>query len=181
MNPIKPEPGYRWVVAMKYDGPLKMVSRIPVEGRLTINGERAEVGPIRSFIVTDDQLAEAKGEFATAEEAVALCEALNDADASSELSNDPVFVARRERLKALGETFWVRYGEGYPAARWPSEPARYAIKSYSERYSETFWETYETLADVQAEILTGDVVRVVDLDTGEDVPFTLSAQVGESA
>lgn len=106
--------------------------------------------------------------FKTEEMAARAADKLNERDVLASLDLTPLALVRRERLKQLGDTFWVRYGEGHSEARWPKEPGRYAVESYSERYGESFWETVETLDDVAT-----DADRVYDLDEGRDVPFTV--------
>jgi hypothetical protein len=82
-------------------------------------------------------------------------------------------------LKALGgEPFGVAYGEGPKENRWPQDPKRYALWCFSDRYGQSFWETVATLENVKGRIHDGDVDRVVDLDTGEEVPFTVSVSIG---
>lgn len=134
------------------------------------------------FITKGNTLRDELGQhFDSSEEAEARATELNRADVLASLNLDSAFAGRRERLQQLGETFWVRYGDGHPEARWPKDPGRYALHVYSERYSESFWETHETLDEVRSEIeREGDnVSRVVDLDTGEDVPFSVTVEIGE--
>ena len=117
--------------------------------------------------------------FPTREEAQARADELNSADVLASLNLDPGYAARRTLLKTLGPTFWVQYGEGHPEERWPEEPGRYAVEEWSDRYSESFWTTYDSLAEVREEIASGDVERVVDLDTGRDVSFRVDVQIEE--
>lgn len=108
--------------------------------------------------------------FGSEQEATAKANELNKADVLASLNIKPEFLERRKRLQALGETFLVAYGE----ARWELEPGRYAVMEFSDNYSDYFWGTVETLDEVTAAIKEGDVARVVDLDSGNDVPFTVS-------
>jgi len=103
---------------------------------------------------------------------------LNTKDVLASLNLTPTALARRERLKSLGYSFWMAYGEGHPETRLPRDPGRYAVQEYSERYSQSFWDTHATLDDVRDAIKNGDVMEVVDLDTGEKVPFTVTVNVG---
>lgn len=129
------------------------------------------------FITKGNTLEDNLGEhFDTAEAAEARADELNQAAVVASLDFDPAFAGRRERLKLLGETFWVRYGEGHPETRWPEKPGRYAVEAYSERYSGSFWETHETLDEVRAAIVQDEIGRVVDLDTGLDVPFSVTVE-----
>jgi hypothetical protein len=108
-------------------------------------------------------------------------EACADADRRNldevERTLDPAYADRRRRLRALGATFWVRYGDGPIAARWPERPGRFAALEWSERYSESFWETYTTRDELEDAIRTGDVGHVVDLDTGDPVSFSVDVHV----
>lgn len=109
-------------------------------------------------------------------------EARADADRRNldevERTLDPAYADRRRHLRSLGETFWVRYGDGPVAQRWPERPGQFATLEWSERYSESFWDTYATHEEIEAAIRTGDVEQVVDLDTGESVPFSVDVNVG---
>jgi hypothetical protein len=58
------------------------------------------------------------------------------------------------------------------------EPDRYAVQAWSYRGSdEKHWTTCGTLDEVKEEIVVGQVSRVVDLDTGADIPFTHTVSV----
>lgn len=134
------------------------------------------------YITKGNTLTDELGEhFATEEKARARAERLNRADVLASLNLDPTAQTRRLHLQALGETFNVRYGEGHPEARWPTKLGRYAVEEYSDRYSESFWHMRETIEEVRADIADGDVERVVDLDTGADVPFKVTVEIAESA
>lgn len=86
-------------------------------------------------------------------------------------------MTRLDRLKALGETFWVKYGDGSEEDRWPADPGRYAVCSFSDRYGESFWEPHGSIEAVVAEVLTGNVEQIVDLDTGLEIGYALKAEV----
>jgi hypothetical protein len=92
------------------------------------------------------------------------------------MSSEPDFALRLERLKALGTTFWAKYGDGPLAERWPKQPERFAVESESERYGECFVEAMGH-QDATLEIMSGDARRIVDLDTGKDVPFWVEVKV----
>lgn len=134
-----------------------------------------DVVPMYYFITKGNTLRDELGEhFATANEAEERAAELNRADVLATLDLDPVSADRRERLKSLGETFEVSYGEGHPEARWPTKPGRYAVESYSERYSESFWDTYDSLDEVTAQIKSGCVEAVYDLDVGRFLEWDVS-------
>lgn len=114
--------------------------------------------------------------FKTADAAEKAAKKRNDADVVASLGLTARAIIRRERLKNLGETFWVRYGEGPMEARWHSEPGRYAVESYSERYGESFWDTVESLDEIER-----DADRVYDLDEDREIPFSVNLSFGETA
>jgi hypothetical protein len=128
-----------------------------------------------AYAVVDPDWGNEQARFPTQREAQAEADRLNVEDVERTL--DPVSVVRRRRLRELGETFWVRYGDGPIARRWPPNPGRFAVLEWSDRYSESFWQTYE-MEGVEEEIATGDVERVVDLDTGDEMPFSVSVEWG---
>lgn len=111
---------------------------------------------------------------AAAEKAV---EKLNDADAIASLRIPRTHQERFDRFRALHTHFdWTFYDhEHHPLTRLPRKPGRYAVETYYD--GGTDWETYETLDEVRQQIVEDDVSRVVDLDSGEDVPFTVSVEI----
>jgi hypothetical protein len=165
--------GERWGVTATYEKDAVTRMADPDRSGWVIH----KPGPTPSYFQVCDRFGDAPphGPFSMRDQAAAHAAALNRVDV--EATWDPAFKTRRERLRALGETFWVRYGEGPWEARWPEKPGRYAVESFSERYSESFWETVESREDVEAEIVGGDVSRVVDLDTGDEIPFAVCSEV----
>jgi hypothetical protein len=117
--------------------------------------------------------------FNTEEEAIEEAIRRHRQDVTAERKRTMSATTRRRlgALQALGETFSVRYGKGPRWQRWPTNPHRYAVKEYSERYGESFWETAKR-GELEDRIATGDMERIVDLDTGRNVPFSVSVSVG---
>jgi len=98
---------------------------------------------------------------------------------------DPDFERRRDRLRELAPRFGSFYYDGPPEARWPVRPGRYLVHDGGVGWHpEDFHELVETLTDVQAAIAQDEsnVYSVVDLDTGEEVPFErqVSVTIGAS-
>ena len=102
---------------------------------------------------------------------------LNDEDAIASLKVPKTHRERFNRYRALHTHlgWWWYDGENHPLTRFPRKPGRYAVETWSDDGS--YWFHHESLDDVRSEIEDGDVSRVVDLDTGEDVPFTRSVHV----
>lgn len=93
---------------------------------------------------------------------------------------DPAFLDRRNRLKEIAPDFGSFYYEGPPAARWPVRPGRYLVRDGGVGWhAEAFDELVETLSDVEAAIAADEssVYSVIDLDTGEEVPFEREVSV----
>jgi hypothetical protein len=93
------------------------------------------------------------------------------------LTTEDGMTERLDRLKELGETFWVRYGDGPVESRWPTQPGRYAVSSFSERYGENFWETFDAHDEVEQQIRDGGVDQIVDLDTGQEISYEVIVRV----
>lgn len=176
---------YQWTVVARYARPAGIKAGPPIlcevsstDVSLFVNGERVSLGePVDFLIVDSSDWQRARDRYASRSLAETECERLNRVDA--EERGDPTATTRRERLRSLGKTFWVSYGEGHPEFRWPARPGRYALEEFSERYSESFWDTVETRDEVEARILEESVGRVVDLDTGEEIPFTVKVTLGD--
>lgn len=118
----------------------------------------------------DDELGE---HFKSEKKAEARAKELNDADALKSLRIPKTHRQRFDRYRELhGEhLIWTFYdGERHPLTRFPRKPGKYAVESWGD--GDTYWSTYETLDEVREEVLRGDVERIVDLDSGEDVVFT---------
>lgn len=122
------------------------------------------------------------GDFATEAEAVAYADELNRLDVQGPIP--PEFAQRRNRLKTLAPYFGSWSYQGPPAARWPVEPGRYLVLDAGVGFHAESWEYLADDLAAVAEHLRGDetaVYRVVDLDTGEDVPFTRKIVVSVGA
>lgn len=163
------KPGYRYAVSQQF----QMIEVSP--GRFT----GVAAAPL-TYLVEDRSTGKEVESFPSLQDARKRCDELNTAEVTASLNLDPEFALRRERLRELGETFWVAYGdEGHPETRWPERPGRYAVETYFDRYSESFWDTCETLQEVEQAILDRDVVRVVDLDENRDVRFHVSVSIDQ--
>lgn len=176
----------QWVVAILYEEPHEMVSRIPAEAlNVTVGGKPLEFGEPACFIVADSEnLSNERGRFDKPEEARQAADELNRLQAQGPL--DPEFAERRNRLKELAPNFGSFYFEGPPEARWPVRPGRYLIRDGGVGWhAEESESLAETLADVEAAIAEheSNVYEVIDLDTGSDVPFEreVSVRLGEVA
>jgi hypothetical protein len=138
------------------------------------------------FICTAGDLSDKRGEhFATKEAAEARVKELNDADALASIKVPRTHRKRFDRYRELLGDYWgwssysAVYGERHPLMGLPRKPGRYAVDEWYG--DDSSWETYETMAEVEERVLTGSVGRIVDLDTGDDIPFALSAHFGEDA
>jgi hypothetical protein len=95
---------------------------------------------------------------------------------------DPAFAARRKRLKKLAPYYNSGAHSGPHEARWPVQPDRYLVMDGGVGWHA---ESCEYLVSDRAgleENLKEDesnIYRIVDLDTGKDIPFerTVSAVV----
>jgi hypothetical protein len=116
-------------------------------------------GKPRAYAVVDANWKE-RARFPTEAEADAEAARLNAEELERTFDQDPVLVQRRRHFRELGEA--------------PEEhPGRYAVRMWSD-WNESYWTTCETLADVEKEVRTADVQRVVGLDTGTGVQFSVS-------
>lgn len=102
---------------------------------------------------------------------------LNEEDALASLNVPKSHRERFDRYRKLHMHYgWSWYdGENHPLTRFPRKPGRYAVETCSN--DDSYWDHHESLDDVRSDIESGDVLRVVDLDTGEEVPFTRTVQV----
>jgi hypothetical protein len=96
---------------------------------------------------------------------------------------DPEFTERRNRLKRLAPDFGSFYSEGPEQARFPVRPGKYLVRDMGVGWhAESHDELADTLADVEAAIAEDEanIWRVVDLDTGDEIPFKreVSVQIG---
>lgn len=93
---------------------------------------------------------------------------------------DPEFAHRRRRLKRLAPDFGGHFHDGPREARYPVRPGKYALDVGGHGWhAEYWWELADDLEAVEAVIREEEqtVVRVVDLDTGQDVPFDVAVTV----
>jgi hypothetical protein len=87
---------------------------------------------------------------------------------------------RYERLKMLCPDFGSFYSEGPLSARWPVAPGRYLVRDGGVGWhAEAFDQLAEDLNEVRNLIAEDEanVYEVVDLDTGEPVPFVRNVSV----
>jgi hypothetical protein len=174
-----------WTVAIRYEEPHEMVSIFPAEALgISVDGKPVEFGEPACFIVADSKnLSNERGRFSDPGQAQAAAEELNRLEAQGPLDSE--FIDRRNRLKKLAPNFRSFYYEGPPEARWPVEPGRYLIRDGGVGWhAEDSESLADTLADVEAAI-AGDeanVYSVIDLDTGDEVPFEreVSVTIGAS-
>ena len=115
--------------------------------------------------------------FKSGEAAEKAARKLNDADVITSLNVPPTHQQRFDRFRALRGDHHHWYDEGHSLAGLPSRPGRYAVEDSYE--GDTSWMTYDTMAEVEKSVLSGNVSRIVDLDTGDDIPFALSAHFGQ--
>lgn len=150
----------KWVVASRYEKPV-------------------EFGEPDRFVVADSgNLSIERGRFSSSDDAKQKADELNRLEVQGPL--DPAFAERRNRLKGLAPNFGSFYFEGPPAARWPVRPSRYLIRDGGVGWhAEESEELVETLADVEAAIAEDEaaVYSVIDLDTGEEIPFKREVSV----
>lgn len=114
--------------------------------------------------------------FRSEAKATAYADELNRLDFQGPIP--PEFAERRKRLKELAPCFnsWAYTSEEGPSqARWPVNPDRYLVMDAGVGWHAESWEHLvpdkaaieEKLKEEEA-----NIYRIVDLDTGEDVPFT---------
>lgn len=131
------------------------------------------------FITKGNTLSdELEEHFASSKEAEARAKELNEADAIASLRVPRTHRERFDRFRDLhGDYFgWWYYGdERHPLTRLPRKPGRYAVAIYWDDGSD--WKTVETLDEARELIAGGDVDRIVDLDTGDEVPFKVAVSV----
>jgi hypothetical protein len=165
------KPGYRWSVGAH------CTSMIPVEDR---PGWVTPGLPDYWFLTSGNNLKDAapRRHFKSQEAAERAAKELNDADAVASLNVPATHKKRFERYRKLHTHFgwWWYDGEHHPLTRFPREPGRYAVETWSDD-GDSVWSDHETLNDVRGQIEDGDVHRVVDLDTGKDVEFTRTVHV----
>lgn len=126
------------------------------------------------FITKGNTLSDELNEhFPTLEKAQARADELNEGDVIASLELGPEAEKRLRAFRELvkGQFSWA--GEYW----WARKPGRYAIETDDD--GGTCWATVKSLAAVEEEVRTDyqTVYRVVDLDTGEDVPFTREVSV----
>ena len=187
------KPGFRWSVGVRYS---KLREKVFTEEdakqrrRGWSNGPPPEVGsivytldgatPDYWFVTEAGKLDDRLGEhFVSLEEAEARAEELNVADVRATLDLDPAFEERRERLKTL-DPHRSTYAHGWHReALYPVRPERYAAQVFYDD-GDVSWEGYDTLEKVREVIASDRVERVVDLDTGADVPFIVTVAFEEA-
>lgn len=126
------------------------------------------------FITKGNTLAdELKKHYKTSEGAERAAYKLNLADVVADRGLDGV---QEKRARAFGALLGRRSLWEDDEFWWVQPQGRYAIESGEESSS---WSTVATLAEVEEEIRHDcwPVWRVVDLDTGQDVPFTRDVSV----
>lgn len=102
------------------------------------------------------------------------CDELNREMAQGPL--DPAFLERRKRLKRFAPYFHGWAHEGPSEARWPVRPERYLIESCSDD-GDSCHELVDTLDQVRERLEDESAGRVVDLDTGKEVPYERTVTV----
>lgn len=175
--------GQRWVVYSEYgsdDGP-----GLPIAAGQTVSldeeGMHIDDGPAippTSYMVGNCMSGEERGRYKTEAGAERKAAELNRLDVQGPL--DPEFAERRKRLKRLAPRFGYLHS-GPEEARWPVRPARYLIEGYDRGYHGEEW---HELVDTKAEVKTmlagwqgNEAMRVIDLDTGDEVDFQITVSV----
>lgn len=93
---------------------------------------------------------------------------------------DSEFEARRDRLKKIAPGYGSFYYEGPTEARFPVRPGRYLIHDGGVGWhAEASDELADDLDDVREAIagVESNIYSVIDLDTGDEVPFGRSVSV----
>lgn len=122
------------------------------------------------------------GPYKTAAAAQRRCDELNREMAQGPL--DPAFKARRARLVRLAPGGTCYLHEGPPGTQWPICPDRYLVFGFADGWhGDSYVDLYPTLDAVQAALEDpegNEIDRIVDLDTGADVPFerNISVRIG---
>jgi len=99
---------------------------------------------------------------------------------------DPAFADRRNRLIELAPDFGGIYYEGPSAARWPVRPGRYLVRDggvgWHPMEVDLLAEDLKALREILAKE-ERDIWQVIDLDTGDEVPFSreITVEVGSAA
>lgn len=164
--------GRRWTVTARYDHPITTPDPDdPSRVRINFSEQTADsysVCHCRNFSIH-------RGDFATQPEASAYADELNRLDVQGPIRAE--FVERRKRLKELAPYYrsWAYTSqEGPPGARWPTDPDRFLIFDGGVGWHAESWEYLAADKAAIEEHLRGEeanVYRIVDLDTGFDVPF----------
>lgn len=90
---------------------------------------------------------------------------------------NPFFDGRRAVLSKLPDSFWQKYGEGPGHTDLPTEPERYAVVSWSERYGEPFTDLLTDDLDKAVAAMTDDGQALWDLDLGVEIPVEVTARI----
>jgi hypothetical protein len=177
MGEMSDRAGTRWVVFGTHEHP-KGIPDPEREGWFIYSSGKADWYGVGQW---DNWSIRRGGKFKTAAKAQVYADELNRLDVQGPIP--PEFVERRKRLKRLAPYFraWAYTSEeGPPEGRWPVNPDRYLVMDGGVGWHAESWETLvPDLAAVEAALKEDEsnVYRVVDLDTGEDVPFTREVSV----
>jgi hypothetical protein len=160
-------PGYRWSVASHHN------STVPVEGK----PGWVTAGPADYYFLTCGNTLEdaaPRRHFKTQEKAEQAAQKLNEADvfASLQLSNTEEDRLRRFKTLVGDSHHWFHDSQWW----WTHKRGRYALYVYDGDGS-CYWTTEDDPGEVRGEIEGGDVERIVDLDTGEDMSFSRHVSV----
>lgn len=178
----------RWTVYRYLEYPDQVISEPNAEGWSKVDlgkgvtsGWQIKPGNLRSRTPEDYEVNFGPDEEA---EAIALCEEFNRYEWQGPL--DPDFEARRGRLRKLCPDFGSYFYEGSQAARWPVRPGRYLVRDggvgWHAESSDELADDLGALKDLLAEE-ERSIFSVIDLDTGDAVPFTreIAVTVGAPA
>jgi hypothetical protein len=126
------------------------------------------------FVTKGNTLSDELNEhFPSNEKAQARADELNERDVIRHRRLTKKQEARARALHELASHSWFAEDDFYWLRK---DVKRYAVEAWWED-GDTTWDTYATLAEVEERIRESDIGRVVDLDTGDDVPFTRTVSV----
>lgn len=161
--------GTRWVVFSAHTAP-NMVPVPDKPGWVTMDPEaKADFWGVAYYA----DWSVLRGKFESCEQAEAYAGELNRLDVQGPIL--PEFAARRKLLKKLAPYFgsWTYTSQGGPPeGRWPVDPGRYLI--FDGGWHGESWEYLapdRTGIEEHLREEESNVYRIVDLDTGLDVPF----------
>lgn len=125
-----------------------------------------------SYTVQRQNRSKTYGPYKSRSTAERKCEELNRLMLFGPL--DPEFAKRYKRLKRLAPDYGYLY-DGLPEGRWPMRPEKYLIDGFDDGWHGEEWHRLVDTLDGVREVLesaTGhEVMRVIDLDTGDEVGF----------